>query len=462
MIVPRLEKDIGIEVYATPSPGIGGAIRRYAEDFVVEEVLVDGSHASTKQPVVSDGQSVLGSSLEKKDRYLLCVLVKQNWDTFSAIKTVAEKLGISQNRIQIAGIKDAKALTAQHVTIEGISVSEAEKIRFKDLQLYPVGYVRQELSAYYLLGNSFHITISLVNCPETTMKKRVLHVAGELEQLGGVPNFFGHQRFGTTRPITHLVGKELVKGNFRKAVMLFLAKPSVHEHPASRKAREELRATLDFERALRDFPKQLRYERLMLKHLVANPKDFVGAFRRLPKKLQELFPQAYQSYLFNRFLSRRLSRGLSLNKTEIGDYVVSVDKTGLPLPVTNRKVTMNNKTEVNSALQTGKMRLAIPLVGFKQRLSEGVQGEIERQVLNEEKVQTKNFKIENLPELSLRGGLRTTTVQLSNFALEEASRDPTEPSKRLVKISFTLPRGAYATIVLREVMKPRNLIKSGF
>ena len=132
----------------------------------------------------------------------------------------------------------------------------------------------------------------------------------ELEALGGIPNFFGHQRFGTTRPITHLVGKALVRGDFEEAAMLFLAKPSVHEHPASRQARQELQSTKNFKQALENFPKQLRFERLMLNHLADNPDDFVGAFQRLPVKLQELFVQAHQSYLFNRFLSERIKHGL--------------------------------------------------------------------------------------------------------------------------------------------------------
>ena len=77
----------------------------------------------------------------------------------------------------------------------------------------------------------------------------------ELEVIGGIPNFFGHQRFGTTRPITHLVGKALVQGDFEEAAMLFLAKPSVHEHPASRQARQELEDNKKFQAGAREFSK---------------------------------------------------------------------------------------------------------------------------------------------------------------------------------------------------------------
>lgn len=458
MIVPKLEKQIGIEVYATRSKGIGGAIRRSLEDFLVEEVLADGSKASVGSYVK---RGALGSS-QSENRYLLCVLVKRNWDTISAVKAVADQLGISVGRIQTAGLKDAKAVTAQHITIDGVSAEETQRVHVKDIEVRPVGYVRNELSSYYLLGNSFRITISSVSQPKSTIKKRIAQAVEELSRIGGVPNFFGHQRFGTTRPITHLVGKAIVKGNFRKAAMLFLAKPSPYEHPSSRQAREALRETNNFEEALRDFPRQLRYERLMLKHLAENSDDYVGAFGRLPKKLQELFPQAYQSYLFNRFLSKRIGRGLPLNKAEMGDYAVNVERSGLPMVKMSRNVTAENLTEINRAIKTGKMRLALPLVGFKQRFSLGFQGEIEKQILEEEDVEAGDFKIDAMPSISLRGELRSATTPLSNFLLEEIENDPTVLSKKKMRISFTLNRSSYATIILREFMKPRNLIKAGF
>ena len=147
-----LDKQLGIEVYASKSLGIGGVIREAVDDFVVEEVLVDGSKASVNGAVAG---RVLGSTLQKQ-RYLLCVLVKRNWDTFIAIKNVAKQLGIDQRRIQIAGIKDAKAITAQHLTIEDGLIEDASKVNVKDIQIYPVGYLREALSLFYLLGNILH------------------------------------------------------------------------------------------------------------------------------------------------------------------------------------------------------------------------------------------------------------------------------------------------------------------
>jgi tRNA pseudouridine13 synthase len=461
LFVPKIERSIGIEVYATDSLGIGGAIKKSIEDFLVEEMLVDHSLAEISPSEKSAKRKVLGSS-SLRDRYLLCVLVKRDWDMFIALRKVAEHLGISIDKVQIAGIKDAKAVTAQHVTIEDVSAEDIQKVQVKDIEIRPIGYLRNELSSYYLLGNSFHIIIHAISHNESTVRNRITKTIEELRAIGGVPNFFGHQRFGTTRPITHLVGKAIIKGNLERAAMLFLAEPFPSEHHDSRKVREKLKATLDLKQALLDFPKQLRYERLMLKRLIEKPNDFSGAFRTLPIRLQELFVQAYQSYLFNKFLSKRIACKLSLNKVEVGDQVVSVDRSGLPMMTMSKLVTDRNLAEINSAIQAGKMRLAFPLVGFKQRFSLGVQGENEKHILEEEDVNPQEFKIKTMPEVSSRGGLRTAATPLNNFSLQETPVDSTKPSRRKAKVNFTLNRGSYATIVLRELMKPRDPIKSGF
>jgi tRNA pseudouridine13 synthase len=461
LLVPKLERSLGIEVYATRSPGIGGTIRQNVEDFVVEEVLVDGTRARVDRLEGSSEKTVLGSS-SVENRYLLCTLVKRNWDTLVALRNVAQELGISTAQVQVAGIKDAKAVTAQHVTIEGVAAEDVQKLHLKDIDVCPIGYLRTRLSAYHLLGNNFHVRIKNVRHSKNTVKRRTVKTVEEFHGLGGVPNFFGHQRFGTTRPVTHLVGKALVEGSLKKAAVLFLAKSSVYEHPSSRLARRELRATQDFKLALKSYPKQLRFERVMLKSLAERPCDFARAFKRLPTKLLELFIQAYQSYLFNRFLSRRIKGGLSLNVAEAGDYAISVERSGVPVPTMYKMASSETLAEINDAVKNGRMRLALPLVGFKQRVSQEVQGEIERRVLEEEGVSPRDFRVSAMPGMSSRGQLRAITAPLMGFSLNDVSGDKGGTLKRAVEVDFTLYRGSYATVALREFMKPRDPVKAGF
>jgi tRNA pseudouridine13 synthase len=391
---------------------------------------------------------------------LLCVLVKRNWDTFIALRNIAKQLDLSQGQIQIAGIKDAKAVTAQHITVEDCSVEDAAEVNVKDIEIRPVGYVHGKLSPYYLLGNHFTIRVKAIKHSESTVAKRIAEVAEAVDVAGGIPNFFGHQRFGTTRPITHLVGKAILEGGFEEAAMLFLAKPSVHEHPSSRSARTELQSTRDFKQALQNFPRQLRFERMMLRHLAEKPDDFAGAFAWLPVKLQALFVQAYQSYLFNRFLSERVKNGFSLNRVETGDYVVNVERSGLPMVNVAKVVGAEAVAEANERVKAGKMRVALPLIGIKQKPSQGVMGQIERQILEEEGIRTENFRVNEISKVSGRGGLRAVLTPVQSLKLHGASASGQSESQ--ADLSFMLLRGSYATVLLREIMKPENPIKAGF
>jgi len=451
LLVSELDKSLGLEVYATNTVGIGGAIRGSVDNFIVEEVLVDGSVARIGKN--SGAQALRASS--SRQRYLLCILIKRNWDTLVALKKIAAQLGVDQTRIHVAGIKDAKAVTAQHITIENVTVEDVEEIRVKDVKILPIGYFRDELATFYLLGNKFNIVISKTDRSEKLIRETLAETMRQLEVMGGIPNFFGHQRFGTIRPNTHLVGRAIINRDFEQAGMLFLAKPNPHEHPESRQAREELLSTHDFSRALESFPIQLRFERLMLRHLARKPSDFVGAFKRLPFKLQMLFVQAYQSYLFNRFLSMRISHGLPLTAAEVGDFVVSVERSGLPMVKTGKEVGMDSIAETNEMIKEGRLRVALPLVGFRQKLSQGTMGEFEERILDSEGANPSSFRVAEIPRISGQGDLRPVVSPVKEFNVHNIGNDQ-------VNLGFMLFRGSYATMLLREIMKPDDPLAAGF
>jgi len=425
--VPRLEKEIGIEVYATKTLGTNGRLRQFPEDFVVEEVLESGSVAKIEPPNIAN---IIGHG-----RYLVCVLVKRKMDIFQAVQMIANKLDISTERIQIAGIKDANAVTAQHVSISRMLPEQATQIKTGNLWLYPLQFSNEKIHSGMLFGNRFHITVRAVKQPKSPIIERLESTRQELLRLGGCPNFFGHQRFGTRRAITHTVGKHMLFGEWEEAALAFLAKPGPYEHPESRQARQRLLKAQNYKKALGYFPLRLVYERQMISHLAKRHKDFVGAFHRLPRKLRQLFINAYQSYLFNRFLSQRIQDNMQLKKPLKEDY----------------KLTLNNENH-----------LALPLIGYKLGPSTGRQGEIEKRILEEEGVEPHNFKVSSMPEISSKGGLRTALTQLIDFDMEKPARNNHNPSTKMIRLNLTLRKGSYATIVLREFMKPRNPVKAGY
>jgi tRNA pseudouridine13 synthase len=454
LFVPEIERQMGIEAYATHAAGVGGVIRKRLEDFVVEEVLVDGSKATVEK---AQANTPLGAT-QARQRFLFCVLVKRNWDTFIAVKNVAKELLINQARIQIAGIKDAKAVTAQHVTIDGVSAEEALKVNVRDVELRPLGYFHESLSTFYLLGNHFSIKVAELNQSAAEIEQRITEAKREIDTQGGIPNFYGHQRFGSTRAITHLVGKALIGGNLEEAVFVFLAQASPNEHADSRQKRQSLMKNRDFKQALADFPAQLRYERLMLSYLVEHPDDFASAFRQLPPKLCQLFVQAYQSYLFNRFLSERIKAGFPINEAVAGDYVVNVERSGLPMTRTGKNVVPKEVQKTNEQIAAGKLRVALPVVGFKQKLSQGAVGEVQQKILEEENVALSSFRVECFPDVGARGELRAAASPVKDFTL--AVSEDAEGTQACLE--FTLLRGSYATVLLREIMKPKDPIVAGF
>jgi tRNA pseudouridine13 synthase len=425
--VPKSEKDLGLEVYSTKTDGIGGRLRQFPEDFRVEEVLTDGSKA-TVEPIIEE--HVIGNG-----RYLICTLVKRNLDAILAVQMIARKLKIDVERIGIAGLKDTRALTTQHVSIARMVPEQALTLKLRDLQLYPMRFSSEKIHSNLLLGNQFYIKSRAVRHGPREILKRTVETHNELSKLGGCPNFYGHQRFGTSRPITHLVGKWLISDQWEKAALTFLARASPNEYPESRQARQQLFDTQDYEYALRNFPFTLVYERQMLGHLARRHGDFRGAFYRLPKKLCQLFVQAQQSYLFNKFLSERIRHELPLKIASKNEFKVKVDD---------------------------EEYLALPLVGYRQHLSSGEEGEIEKQILEREEITPQSFKIPDMPQISSPGKLRSALTPLIEFHADKPLVDSANADKKTVSFDFALRKGSYATIILREFMKPRNPVRSGF
>lgn len=453
MRVPKLEKELGIEVYATKTPGIGGKIRQFIDDFIVEEILIDGTKASVhpeKIPLTAGN-----------GKYLVCLLIKRNWDNLLVVRKLARKLGLPYKNVHIAGIKDAKAVTAQYISIKGASPEDVAKVKIEDVILLPLRFSNLKISAFQLYGNKFTVTIRDISHPITEIQERTEKILAELEVFSGIPNFYGHQRFGTIRPITHLVGKEIIRGNFEKAAMIYLAKHYDLEHEKAKEVRKRLMETHDFEWALRNFPRHLKYEILMLKHLSKNPNDYIGAFRKLPLQLRKLFTHAYQSYLFNKFLSERIKRGIPLNDPQIGDYIVYINQKGLPTQYA-KKVENKNLKEIRTAVKSGKMRTAIPLIGYKQSSSSGIQGEIEREILDKEGILSENFYVKDMRETTVKGELRTTLTPLIKFYYKKPYKETATSPKKIMECSFNLQRGSYATVFLRELMKPQDIVKTGF
>lgn len=431
MEVPEIEKQIGISLYSTDTEGLGGQLRQEVEDFIVKEI--------TNREEGEEG------------KYLILELVKRDWDTHHFTRHLAKILQISQKRICVAGTKDKRALTTQKISIFDLDASEIEKIHLKDIELKVLGRSRKSIELGDLWGNDFIIAVRDIAGSLEETKKTLERTTSEIITQGGVPNFFGIQRFGSVRPVTHLVGKAIVEGDFEKASMLYIAEPFPEEPEETRKARQFVKETRNFKEGLKIYPLRLGHERAMMNHLIANPEDFAGSFLVLPKNLYKMFVHGYQSYIYNTILCRRLEKGISLNQAQEGDIVCFKNEAGMPDSSKTEKVTAETVSAMNRLIKRNRAFITAPLPGYITEFASGVPGEIEQEVLEELNVPLKGFSIEKIPEMSSKGMRREMLLQVEPKF--EVAEDELNPGKSKAVLEFMLPKGSYATTVLREYMK---------
>ncbi len=448
-----LERVMGMDVFLTNTPGIGGTIRERPEDFIVEEIQIDGSLASSR-PIIKDTEST--------GDYFWIVLGKKGIDTETAISKLAKAIGIPRSYIQVAGLKDSRAVTYQFVSCYGIDEKRILSLPNTIDDRISIGLVIKRpfpIRPGLLFGNRFTIVIRNIRLSIDVLNHRMEMFLNEVEEYGGIPAFYGHQRFGTIRPNTHIIGYYIIKRDFRRAVEELITTTYPNESAQARAAREEA-SEGNLERALELMPKSLTHERIVLRYLLRRPNDFVGAIRRLPLTTKRLFVQSYQSYIFNRILSLRLLRGLSLRYPEEGDRVSLIDsRGGLRGSII---VTSANKSTFLELIEKGRSTLVLPLIGYTYTPSSGVQGEIEREVLEIEGIDNALFKIPEIPELSLKGGIRPAAFKPLEIQVMSLSHDELHPGKYKLTLKFTLKKGLYATTLLRELMKPDDVFKAGF
>ncbi len=430
---PELERRLGIWYYATRTEGIGGIIKQIPSDFVVREV--------TNRAEKDTGE------------FLIVELKKENWDTNSVIREISRRLGISRNRIGFAGTKDKFAVTIQKLSIRGINDEDLKRVRLADVTLRILGRSNKPVSLGDLYGNEFDIVIRGLKGSENEILTKIDSISKEIETLGGVPNYFGLQRFGIRRPITHLVGEHLLRGDIKAAVMTYLSYISPDESEAVRRARELCREG-DFKECLKQMP--LRYERALLNALVKakgspGEADYVAALRALPQNLQKLFMHAYQAYLFNIVLSKRMEKQIPLNEAVVGDVVCYRNESGFADPGRIERVTADKVEAINRLIRHGRAFVTAPIFGFAIELGTGPAGDIEREVLDEAGIKLSDFRT-IVPGMSSKGTRRPIIVPVKVKCVELAPDELNHGCKRL-KLHFFLPKGSYATVVLREYMK---------
>ena len=389
--------------YLSATKGIGGEIKRAPDDFKVEEIAPDGTIFE------------LYKTIERPDsgnKYTQFVLQKKDWSTSSALKRIAKALRVGQKRFSYAGTKDKLAVTTQRVSVFEVPKEKLNSLALMDLQVNGAWGAEHKVQLGELLGNRFRI---VWHGKEEDAEEKVQKTAEQLD--GKFPNYFGMQRFGTTRQNTHRIGELLLRGQFQEAAMHFLAEVGNEEHQGARAARAKLLDSKDFRVALKEFPKHLKLERTMLAHLSENQEDYIGAFRKLPRYTLLLFVHAFQSYLFNESLSERIKDGMV--RKEDGEFYCDSNSYGFP--------------DVD---KPGMDWLCGKLLGYNSNPNQR-----EEELLERHQISLDAFRMKGMPELSSKGAYRPLLAPMKDFRFKDSA------------FTFSLPAGSYATSALREFMK---------
>ncbi len=410
-----LERELGMLYYASDAEGIGGSLRSVPEDFIVEEIPLEDRGGTTGP-------------------YLICRLTKTNWELQHAVKEIAKRLGMSHRRIGWAGTKDRNAITSQWISLFNVTPEQVANVRLKDIVLEPLRQSNEQLSLGELQGNRFELVIRGCEAPDLAASVTAINTT----VAAGVPNYFGIQRFGAIRPVTHKVGEWILKGDYEKAVMTYVGDTYPLETEPVREARRAYLETRDAMAAIQTLPIQMSYERSMLHHLANHPDDYGGALHELPPKLLSMFVSAFQSYLFNCSLSRRFADGHTLTGPVCGDRLIFTNGR-------TDEVTEANKKAVSMHIARGRCGIALFMPG-KEILDARSCGERSTEELLEKfGIGPANFAAAaSFVHTKFDGAWRPIALRT---AIES------EVAGDCVRLKFVLPPGHYATTVCREFMK---------
>jgi len=398
-VIPNLDSQIGIAVYSTEFNGIGGKIRVEPENFQVTEII--SQRAQT--------------SINDQEGYAVYKLKKKTIDTNHALSDVFRKKGI---RLKSLGLKDASAITEQFVC-SGNKGKPIENFSTDKYSLEKIGFVKKPLSKKDMILNHFKIKIS--ECSDD------LHSFTEYDKI---LNFYGYQRFGSKRPVTHLIGKAILQRDFKKAVELILSFTSPYDSKENTEIREKLSDKANYEKYFDQVPHQMDIERIVLKEMIEHD-NAIRALRSIQVSLRRFYIQAYQSFLFNQSLSSAFSDGENLFEAQPSD--VCFDFHGI----------------IGKYVKGLDQRLALPFIGYSYYKKTRFDYQISK-ILEQEEITPKDFFIKEMQEVSSEGGFRQAAIHCSNYSSCENT------------VEFSLSRGSFATILLREIMKPKDPMIAGF
>ena len=357
---------------------------------------------------------------------------KINRTSLEAREYLARRLNVRSRDIGFAGFKDRRAVARQTFSIAGVKKEDALAIQEPWLRVLDATYHRNKLRTGHLKGNRFRIVVRGV---EEGSLPRAQAIVARLRETG-VPNFYGPQRFGHFSD-SYRIGAAMLRRDPRAVVEHILAprEGSAEEH-------RELFAKQRYVDALEALPPGRAAEAAMLHTLRRYPGNYRAAVRKIPREMKRMYFSSYQSYLFNWCLRERMEWGLdAVGTPELGDLAFVHQR------ATYFHVEEADLEETLERAARGEVSPSGPIFGRKMRYPSRRPGALERTVLEHEGLRPQSW-LSHVRGLHLNGTRRPYRISIGDATCEAGEDD------RSIVLEFELPPGAYATILLEQVMGP--------
>jgi len=388
------------------TPGCGGTIKESLEDFHVEEIL-------SYLPCGAGEHCYL--TIEKRGN-----------TTLEAVSRIAAALKVPEREIGYAGMKDAVGVTRQTISIQRITPEKALALELDGIKVLSAERHSNKLKLGHLKGNRFRIVIRGTSEAASRLVPEILEVLGRR----GVPNYFGYQRYGA-QGNSHLIGAAMLRQDWQGCVDRLIGEPDAVRDEAWSAAICAYQQGNPCE-ALRLFPRHCRSERDVLQRLAARPGEYEKAFSAVHPRLKKLYLSALQSFLFDQTVAGRIA---DIDRVMTGDLAIK--------HVNGACFLVEDAAAEQERAEAFEISASGPMFGCRMKRPEGAVWERENEILGRAGV--------DLPLFDLPGGLR---MEGERRPLRVPAADLSwSASGDAVTVEFTLPKGSYATSLIREITK---------
>lgn len=386
-------------------------VKQRSDDFRVRELL---------------GADVLAP----RGEFRVYRVIKSKLTSFEAAHALAQEAGANSGDVSMCGLKDRQGVTLQHMAVRhGPAVS----VRTAELRIETAGFASEPLDSKASEGNAFEIVLRGLQKEDLD----TLRTNAPALRERGLINYFDDQRFGNLRHGQGWIALELMRGQHEAALRALLTARSPHDDHKARAFKRALDSYWGDWSSCRDIAGKFGEHHSLFEHLKRSPQDFPGAFYHLASRLRLIHLYAYQSHLWNRAVADWVRARVEPTKR-----VVLKCAEG---PLVYPEIDVDLATPADASFRLPGPRMA--------DVKDKEQFELLADVLAHDQLVPAQFVIEGVSGFQLKGEERPLFVTPQHLRLRPARPDALNSGALSIEVRFELPRGAYATLVVRRLLE---------